>query len=187
MPDTPDRRNARSAIVHRRGLQRKPGAGRLGVHPPPSGHGQGTGIVRRGAGDDQQPHGNDGRDPRPGGAEARRPRGDHQRQHLRRQGVFRMDAQVEAQRLAAPRGRPSSSRSRTRSSGGRWTNCLPSIKSASRTFAGIKAIPKTSAATRWPWPRIRSTASAAAGHLSNLTQYQRAFSNGFPSHFGRKG
>jgi len=46
---------------------------------------------------------------------------------------------------------------KTRSSGGRWTNCWPSIRSASRTSVGIKAIRRTNVATPWPWRRIRNT------------------------------
>ena len=75
-------------------------------------------ALRRRAGNDQQPHGVDGRDPRPGGPQTADPRGVDHRQQVRGQ---RLDAS------GCPSGRPTAGgaarassrpRSRTRTSGG---------------------------------------------------------------------
>ena len=61
---------ARSPALHRRRVQRQSRAGRLGLHPAPSGVGQGNGRLRRRATNHQQPHGADGRGPRAGSPQA---------------------------------------------------------------------------------------------------------------------
>ena len=152
---TPTRCGGR-ATVCRRGVQRQPGARRLGLRPPPSGLRQGTPAGRRGTRNHQQPHGNDRRHPRPGGPEAAHARRIGHRQHLRRQGADRVAAQVEVARLATRPARKCG-QSRTRTFGGGSTSCCNGTRSASSTSAATAATPKTSVATCWPWPPIRSS------------------------------
>ena len=154
---------SRSPALHRRRVQRQPGARRLGLRLAALRHRQGIGAVRGRAGNDQQPHGADRGDPRPGRPEAAHPRRAGHRQRLRGQGPLRVAPQVEGPRLAPPRGKAGWSRSRTKTSGASSTHCWPSTRSASTTSAATPATPKTSAATRWPWRRIRSTCARGEG------------------------
>ena len=154
---------ARSATVRRRGVQRQPRPRRLGLPPPPSGLRQGAGPLRRRARDHQQPHGDDGRHPRAGGPQAAHPRRSGHRQHLRRQGFHRVAAQVEGQRLAAPRGQPVEA--------DQERGPLAAARRAAGPAPGpLHARPRPhrppgerALRRRWPWRRTKNTCSSAGG------------------------
>ena len=117
-------RRAGSAAVHRRRVQRQSGAGRLGVHPPPSGIGQGNGGLRRRAKHDQQPDGTHGGDSRPRSAPS-----PFARRAVHRQRI----CAARASASGCPNGRPTAGgrkaadrtkRSRIWNSGNAWTNSI---------------------------------------------------------------
>ena len=102
---SPDRAAGRTAArrdVHRRRVPRQSRPRRLGGTPA---HGRQERerervAVRRRTADDQQPHGADGRDPRPRGAQAAVPGRASHRQHLRPRRDHPLDLRLAAQRLA---------------------------------------------------------------------------------------
>ena len=84
-----------------------------------------------------------------------------------------MDAQVEGRRMAAARGRRVERGRRTKTSGAGSTSWRAGTASISRTFAAIRATPRTNVATAWPSRRISSFFDATEGCETKMDHDQR--------------
>ena len=169
----------RRPALRRRGVQRQSRPGRLGVRAAARQDRQGEGGLRRRARDDQQPDGALGRHPRAGGPEAAGGRRAGDRQRLRRQGVDRMDAEVEGPRLA-PQGARQAARHQERrpvaAARRAGEPAPPPLHPRSRPRRPRR---ERVAATHWRWPPTRNT---CGGDISPLPSGRGAGGEGIMCH-----